>query len=525
MQAVTQRPERDSVPELEQNTARISRLEPGVEPGVWRYAKASRVRVIVDADDYFGVMQKAMLNARQRIMLIGWDFDTRIRLTHGRKWWQRLWLREYPARLGSFIAWLARHRKILDIRILKWSYGILTVFARVSMWGDVIRWASHPRITFKFDTAHPVGCSHHQKIVVLDDQLAVCGGIDMADGRWDTREHLEDDPQRRSPNGKRYDPWHDITMMMEGEIAGALGELGRDRWMRAGGEELKPAVADEARELWPEGLDVDFEDVEIGIARTRAAYRDWEAVDEIEQLFVRHIARAKRFIYAESQYFASRRVAEAILQRVQEDDPPEILIVHPANADGWLEQQAMDHARAELVRHIEAADHKGRFSLWTPYTGETPIYVHAKLMIVDDEVLRVGSANLNNRSMGLDSECDVFIDAARDGNGHAAPTIRRLRHSLIAEHCGVAEDAVAGLLEQYGSMAALMQNGPGAGGRGLRPYHPPELNNIEEGLANTQLLDPESPDEMFEAFAKRGLFRDGSRLARIRDRLSRKKTQ
>src|SRR5690606_5761369 len=97
-------------------------------------------------------------------------------------------------------------------------------------------------------------------------------------------------------------------------------------------------------------------------------------------------------------------------------------------------------ARALLVRAIRAVDHKRRFHLYMPYRGETPIYVHAKLMIVDDEIVRIGSANFNNRSMGLDSECDVFIDCARPGNRHCAAGIRALRHSLLAEHCGIAED-------------------------------------------------------------------------------------
>ena len=80
---------------------------------------------------------------------------------------------------------------------------------------------------------------------------------------------------------------------------------------------------------------------------------------------------------------------------------------------------------------------QGRFTIWSPLTGATPIYVHAKIMVVDDEVLRIGSANLNNRSMGLDSECDVFIDATRKGNEHARDGIAALRHSLLAEHCGL----------------------------------------------------------------------------------------
>lgn len=501
--------------------------ERSAEPdgSVWRYAHAERASVIVDAADYFLHMQDAMLAARKRVFLIGWDFDTRIHLTHGRRWWQRPFRKTHPSRLGSFIGWLPRHRKGLSVFILKWRVSAFQFLTRGVMVWDLLRWARHRRISFKFDDAHPLGCSHHQKIAVLDDRLAVCGGIDMTDRRWDTREHREKEPGRRGVHGRAYCPWHDATMMMEGEVAAALAEIGRGRWERAGGGDL-PAIEPNPESLWPEKLPVQFENVEVGIARTRASYRECSERHEIKALFLRHIREAKRFIYAESQYFASRAVAEAITARLQETDPPEIVIVHPANADGWLEQQAMDHARAALVRVLEKADPHGRFSLWMPYVGETPIYCHAKLMVVDDEVLRTGSANLNNRSMGLDSECDVFIDSRRPGNGHAAAPIAALRCSLLAEHLGLREEDMPALLERHGSMRALIEAEGDRGGRHLRRYRPPALSETERKLAESELLDPERPEDMFEPFAKGGLFRQGTRLARMRARLqSRRKVK
>lgn len=488
---------------------------------VWRYAQAERASVIIDAADYFLHMQEAMLAARRRIFLIGWDFDTRIHLTHGRRGWQRPFRKGHPSRLGSFIGWLPRHRDELDVRILKWRVSVFQLLTRGTMFWDLLRWARHKRITFKFDSAHPVGCSHHQKIAVLDDHLAVCGGIDMTDRRWDTRAHRQEEPRRRTVHRRRYDPWHDATMMMEGEIAGALAEIGEGRWARAGGGEL-PAIEPAQSSLWPKDLPVQFENVEIGISRTRAEYRDCDELSEIEALFLRHIAEAKRHIYAESQYFASRKVAEAIIARVQESDPPEIVIVHPEHADGWLEQMAMDHARAALVRAVEAADGQGRFSIWMPRVGNTSIYVHAKLMIVDDTVLRIGSANLNNRSLGLDSECDVFIDSRRPGNGHTSRAIAALRCSLLAEHLGIREEDVSPLLDRYGSMRELIENEGSARGRHLKRYRPPILSETERSIAESELLDPESPEDMFEPFAKGGLFRQGSRLARIRKRFHRR---
>lgn len=489
------------------------------EPGVWRYASARRVRVIVDGADYFELVQQAMLKARQRILLIGWDFDTRIHLTQGRRWYEKGLKAKYPSRLGSFILWLNRHRPGLEIRILKWNYSLLAMLSRGWMLFDLIRWARHRRIDFKFDSSHPAGCSHHQKIVVIDTSLAVCGGIDITARRWDTREHLEDDQRRRNPNGTQYAPWHDVTMMMEGDIAGALDQLGRARWVQAKGKPLKALTAGD-ESAWPDGLEPHFEDVEIGIARTRAEYGGLGAVDEIERLFVAQIAAAKRFVYMENQYFASRVICEAIAKRLAETDPPEFVIVHAQGADGWIEGQAMDPARAELVRALEELDHNDRFHTYIPYTGETPIYVHAKLTIVDDCILRIGSANINNRSLGLDSECDVFIDCARPGNAHASAAITSLRHSLLAEHLRLAEEDVPALIEANGSMAGLIAWAGKQNNRYLHPYHPAPHAELAADLAVRETLDPEKPEHMFVVTEEgRGLFRPGSLLAKARARV------
>ena len=484
--------------------------------GVWRYVKATRAHVVVDAADYFELIHEAMLLARQRIFMIGWDFDSRIRLARGRRWWNLPSKDRPPARLGAFFIWLVERTPGLQIRLLKWNFGALKFLLRGTMILDLIRWMMQPSIDFKFDSAHPLGCSHHQKIVVIDDCFAVCGGIDMTSDRWDTPDHLHEDRRRRRPNGKPYGPWHDVTMMMEGDVAIALSELGRKRWQLAGGERLPPCLPQEGTP-WPDQLVAEFRDVEIGIARTRAQYRGTREVHEIEKLFLEQIARAKRFIYAESQYFASRSIAEAIAEKMSEPEPPEIILINPVSAEGWLEQTAMDGARVRLLHAIGEKDTGNRFRLYTPLTsGGSAIYVHAKLMIVDDEILRVGSANMNNRSMGLDSECDVFIDAARPGNGHVIPAIARLRHKLLAEHCGVPTVEMEALLDQYNSMAEAIQAAQSRGKR-LAPFTLRPLTDAEKTVADNALFDPERPEELFEPFSRRrGLFRRGGILRRPR---------
>lgn len=482
---------------------------------VWRYARATRAHVVIDAAAYFELMQEAMLQARQRIFLIGWDFDSRIRLGGGRRWWNLPRQRRFPARLGAFIVWLVNREPDLEVRLLKWNLGAFKFLLRGTMIVDVFRWWRNPSIDFKFDSAHPVGCSHHQKIAVIDDRFAVCGGIDMTSDRWDTPDHPHEDTRRRRPNGKLYGPWHDVTMMLEGEVATALGDLGRSRWEVAGGGTMAPCRP-QAESAWPESLVAEFRDVEVGIARTRAQYNDGKEIREIEALFLEQIGRAKRFVYAESQYFASRRIAEAIALRMAEPDPPEIVLINPLTAEGWLEQASMDTARVRLIHAIAEVDHADRFRVFVPLTsGGAQIYVHAKLMIVDDEIIRVGSANMNNRSMGLDTECDVFIDAARPGNDHIRPAITRLRHTLLAEHCGIALEQVAALLAEHGSMIAMIESLHPTGKR-LNPFVLRPLTDTEKTLADSALLDPERPEEIFEPIGKRGLFRRGGILRRPR---------
>ena len=483
-------------------------------PAVWRYARASRAHVVVDAAAYFDLIHEAMLRARQRIFLAGWDFDSRIRLAGGRRWWNLPRKEWFPARLGAFIVWLVRRTPDLQIRLLKWNFGALRYLFRGTMIFDLIRWHFQRRIVFKFDSAHPLGCSHHQKIVVIDDCFAVCGGIDMTSDRWDTPDHLHEDLRRRRRNGTPYGPWHDVTMMLEGEAAQALAELGRERWIQAGGKPMLPCAPQQGSP-WPDRLAAEFRDVEVGIARTRAAYRGITEVREIEALFLAQIARAKRFIYAENQYFASRTVAEAIAARLAEPDPPEIILVMPLTSDGWLQQAAMDGARTRLLHAIAEQDHARRFRVYVPMTsGGSPIYVHAKLTIIDDEIVRVGSANMNNRSMGLDSEADVFIDAARPGNAHAAPAIARLRLRMIAEHCGIEAEALALLLAEHGSMAGAI-DAVGTRGKHLAPFVLRPITDTEKALVDSALLDPETPGEFFEPIGRRrGLFRRGGLLQR-----------
>ena len=469
----------------------------------WRVERAGRASLVVDAADYFRLARQAMLRAEKQILLIGWDFDTRICLDYDAD-------DGAPAELGAFLSWLPKNRPGLQIHILKWDVGAIKLLGRGTTALRLARWAASNQIHFKLDGAHATGASHHHKIAVIDDRLAFCGGIDMTADRWDTRGHLDDDEHRKRPTTRRrYHPWHDATMAVDGKVASALGEHARERWRAAGAEPLKPPST--SGDPWPDELEPQFRDVDVSIARTRGEYEEEECVREIETLYLDMIKSARRFIYAENQYFASRKIAKAIADRLKGDDPPEVVIVNPHGADGWLEDAVMSSARAELMEHVRKCDLHGKFRLYFPVTEKREdIYVHSKITIIDDRILRVGSANLNNRSMGLDSECDLAIDAALPANEGAEKAIVMLRTDLLSEHLGVSVDTIDSKLAKTGSLIRTIESFSGSKGRGLVAFVPEEPGAVGQALAESEALDPESAGETFEPMARPGL------LARLR---------
>ncbi|WP_206245263.1 phospholipase D-like domain-containing protein [Novosphingobium terrae] len=470
--------------------------EPLLETGrnCWRVEAAARASVIIDADDYFKAARAAMLKAKKQILLVGWDFDARIRfggdIDDGA-----------PNRVGAFLSWLVRRTPGLQIYILRWDTGAIKTLFHGQTLLRIAQWLRDPNIHFRLDAHHPPAGSHHQKVVVIDDDVAFCGGIDMTARRWDTREHADTEARRVDPDGKAYGPWHDASTLLQGPVAAALGDMCRERWTISGGDRIAPVA--QGADCWPDETEADFLNVEVGIARTVPDMADQQPSHEIEDLYVDLIARAKRWVYAESQYFASRKVAEAIAKRLAEADGPEFVIVHPTSAQGWLEPVAMDSARARLVEALREGDPHGRLRLYHPFTAQgEPIYVHAKVTVIDDTVLRVGSSNFNNRSLRLDTECDAVIDAGRPANTQAVHAIAGIRNSLLAEHLGTDCQTIETTIERTGSLIATVEQLRGEG-RSLRPYEVPDLDAVRTWLADNKILDPEGPGEMFEALSRR----------------------
>ena len=205
---------------------------------------------------------------------------------------------------------------------------------------------------------------------------------------------------------------------------------------------------------------------------------------------------------------------------MQEENPPEIVIIMPYEADGWIEQRAMDGARIRLCQAIGNVDVNNRFRIFYPVTkGENPIYVHAKLMIVDDQILRIGSSNMNNRSLGLDSECDVLLET--DAGSADSQTIAALRTRLMAEHLNVSEDDVVAKFAETGSLIETVKALQSESGRTLRTLTVDEPDALDKFIADNEILDPKSADGFFEPMSQRGLFKGFRR--RIKEMRGRRK--
>lgn len=458
----------------------------------WRIERADRFAVFVDAADYFAVLRRAVLAAQRRVLFIGWDFEPRIRLD------PRSPGRGRDDRLGRVLETAVRDNPGLEIGVLQWGMGAMESLRRGVLPAALVMRRAPEGLEFFGDHHHPLGAAHHQKIVVIDDCLAFAGGIDVTADRWDTPEHLDRHPLRHRPRSRRSTgPWHDATSLVSGPAARALGDLARERWESGTGRRLEPI--EDVEPCWPDGVEPLLSDVDVAISRTRPEHGGTELVHEIELLWLAVIAAARDAVYIESQYFANRRIAEAIAERLGEEDGPEFVLVNPESADGWLEEKAMGTARARLLAIVRAADVHDRFRIYVPVTeGGRPVYVHAKVMVLDDRFLRIGSANLNNRSMGLDSECDLAIEVGEDDPRRAELTevVLGMRDRLLGEHLGVEPSAVAAAVREHGgSLVRAVESLRTPAGRTLEPFEPPRQHVVDRALAETELLDAEhTPD-------------------------------
>jgi phospholipase D1/2 len=439
----------------------------------WKTARPDAAGVLVDAADYYAAFYQAALQAQKTIILSGWQFDRGVPLLRGEA--------APPGaevRLLKFLNQLCEKNPALEIYILAWDFHVVFALEREWMQTLYFEWATNERLHFRFDEAQAAQGSHHQKFAVIDRTVSFLGGIDLCEARWDDRRHLEGNPLRLS-HGAPSKPYHDVQAYFAGcEVADLLRDLFTDRWARSEGPSLQlpECESPDSRGYGPKGA-LPLGQQLVAFSRTDAR-GPHDTVREVEKLFVTAIRAAERLIYVETQYFSSHAVCDAFIDRMQEPERPRLQIVIILNdkPEAMKEELAVGLRQAKtLTRLAQAAASTGHaLGIYgTLSDGDAPdrpsTYIHSKLLIVDDRFLTVGSANLTNRSMGVDTELHASWEtsgASSEADPQTIERIRALRVSLLAEHTGLAEasaekcakaglDHAEGLVERLDALTAL----------------------------------------------------------------------
>lgn len=465
---------------------------------------ANRISVLVDADRFFRAVAEAIASAEKQIFILGWDTDSRTQLPCPAGF-------EHEAdpasrargaiRLLDLLEAVVRRRPELRVFVLSWDYAFIYLFERESL--PRLKFARHreERVRFVLDHEHPTLASHHQKIVVIDDEVAFNGGLDLTQRRWDTPEHRGYDPRRVDPGGHAYGPFHDVQMLVDGDVARQLGRISRERWAKATGEVVE-APPPSIRDAWPRSAAVEIENVPVAISRTLPVSGE-RPVKEVEKLFLDVIERAQAFVYIENQYFTSPKIAHAIAKRLREPGGPEFVLVLPRDQTGWIEESTMGLLRSNALRIVESADIFGRWRCFYPVVpslGDGYVKVHSKVMIADDLFLRVGSANMNSRSMGMDTECDLSFESSRRVEVRSA--IAKLRRELIGEHLGVDPAEFEARFLLNGSLVDTIDSFRG-GERTLAPMGPSVPEWVGRFAPPADWIDPSRPKGIRRWFARR----------------------
>ena len=372
--------------------------------GGWASARppvaGNALDVLVDGADALPQIARAIEGARSSVWLAGWFFTPEFRLDH-----------EDPRTLRELLAEVARR---VDVRLLAWAGAPLPLFRPGRSDVDAVRraLADGTGVHVALDShERPLHC-HHEKLVIVDGEIAFVGGIDltsMSGDRFDSPAH----PARGSIG------WHDAAASLRGPAVADVAAHFRLRWREVTGEQLPSAPTPPAAG-----------DVEVQVVRTvpESIYAGLPRGEfTILESYLRALRSARRLVYLENQFLWSPEIVAVLAETLRRppDDDFRLLILLPAKANN-----GQDDTRGQLGRLAEADDGHGRLLACTLYQrgadAARPVYVHAKIAIVDDRWMTIGSANLNEHSLFNDTEMNLVT--------HDPGVARATRLRLWSEH-------------------------------------------------------------------------------------------
>jgi phosphatidylserine/phosphatidylglycerophosphate/cardiolipin synthase-like enzyme len=377
------------------------------EPGGWAAGDppprdGNGLEVFVDGTEAIPAIAAAIEAARSSVWLAGWHFSP-----------------DFGMGEATLREMLAEKAQDVDVRVLVWAGAPLPLFhpSRGEVQELRDRLVRGTRIACVLDDRErPLHC-HHEKLLIVDGRTAFVGGIDLTDlggDRFDSPAHL--------PRGRIG--WHDATSRVEGPAVADVAAHFALRWQETTGEDLEPAAAPEAGS------------VAVQVVRTipNGVYERVPRGDfRILESYVRALRSAERLIYLESQFLWSPELVSVLAEKLRNPPADEfrVVVLLPAQPKNGKED-----TRGQLGVLAEADAGRGRFlpcTLVQQGVGGRQVYVHAKIGIVDDRWLTIGSANLNEHSLFNDTEMNIVVQDAE--------LARAVRLRLWSEHlsCDAAE--------------------------------------------------------------------------------------
>jgi phospholipase D1/2 len=396
----------------------------------------------MEAGPYYERISALLEDAQHYAIFVGWQIDS------------RLPLRRPPEftieSLKHKILRLVEEKPDFHFYFLMWDHAYFYILERETWQGRV--WDEiHPRVHFIFDNRHAFGGSHHEKVCIIDGKVALCGGIDLCDERWDTPQHLFYD-RRRSLEWKseRHGPYHDVAVQVTGPVCAQIQEHVRSRW-----EAISSIPFPETPRFFQptrnaHGVYISRTLVDVDAGSTKPVTR------EIEFLFRDLIQLAERRIILEGQYYWSKEINNLLIAKMRAKMPENTQATQKSNAPfeiililADIQQlraltQQMSFYELKLLEKLDqtARETGCKLLLGCPYVFPTvedtafdrearpkPVYIHSKVIIVDDRFISIGSANLATRALRLDTEINLTLEAKTEFERHH---IRRFSENLLS---------------------------------------------------------------------------------------------
>lgn len=430
------------------------------QPGqnCWVKSSADFSTPLIDCANYYKALHSAIVKASHSIFIVGWDIDSRIRLLRGEDEKKS----EAPSVISELLEWKAKRNPNINIYLLRWDSS-LAFFSQREMWAKEVWDENTPEnVQAELDDSIPLGGSQHQKVVVIDDEVVFSGGMDVSTNRWDTRDHPVISSDRLGPDGE-YGPLHDVQMVSSGPVVEDFAKLARWRWQRVANtppvdlrEKSVNSNNNALPNTWPDDFPPMFKNVECALARTIPFMDDVKPAQEVRHMLLDLINEAESFIYIENQFTARIEIAEALNKQLKLKPDLSVIIVSSFEPKGKFECEAFWATRREFKAVVEEGIDSQRvkltYSSIQDMQGRTAYKrIHSKVMTIDDKYLVIGSSNLSNRSMTLDTEIDTVLFGNSSDN---KAMIAQVRDDLLAEHTGRTLKDVAALLAEHTASSA-----------------------------------------------------------------------